>query len=103
MSHQPASPSVVVRDTCTELINMGKPVTFTAVAERSGLSRTTLYRRHDLRELIEQHRESAGNTLTLTQLAAQIDQLRHSLEAVAANVRRHEEHLRTLNRTERAS
>jgi hypothetical protein len=103
MRQQPASRSVIVRDACAELINMGKPVTFTAVAERSGLSRTTLYRRHDLRELIEQHRDPAGNTLTLTQLAAQIDQLRLSLEAVAANVRRHEEHLRAINRTGRAS
>ena len=103
MSTQPASPSaVVVRDSCAELISTGEPVTFTAVAERTGISRTTLYRRPDLRELIEQHRGTAPNTLAPTQLAAQIDQLRHTLEAVAATVRRHEEQLRALNRTGRA-
>ena len=46
MSTQPASPSAAaVRDTCAELISTGKPVTFTAVAGRTGISRTTLYRR----------------------------------------------------------
>jgi len=104
MSAQPASPSAaVVRDTCAELINTGKPVTFTAVAGRTGISRTTLYRRPDLRALIEQYRQPAGNTLTLAQMTAQIDQLRHSLEATAATVRRHEDQLRALKRTGRAS
>jgi uncharacterized protein DUF6262 len=103
MSHQPARPpAAVVSDTCAELISTGKPVTFTAVAGRTGISRTTLYRRHDLRELIEQHRGTAGNTLAPAQLAAQINQLHHTLEAVAASVRRHEEQLRALNRTRRA-
>src|SRR5216684_7071634 len=99
MSTQPASPeAAAVRDACAELTSTGTPVTFTAVAERTGISRTTLYRRPDLRELIEQHRGTTRNTLAPAYLGAQIDQLRHALEAVAANVRRHEEQLRTLNR-----
>jgi hypothetical protein len=102
MNTQPASPSTAaVRDTCAQLISTGEPVTFTAVAERTGISRTTLYRRPDLRELIEQHRSTARNTLAPAHLAAQIDQLRHTLQAVAATVRRHEEQLRALNRTGR--
>ena len=97
MSAQPASPkAAAVRDTCAELTSTGKPVTFTAVAELTGISRTTLYRRHDLRALIEQYRQPARNTLTLAQMTAQIDQLRHSLEATAATVRRHEDQLRAL-------
>ena len=103
MSTQPASPSpAAVRDTCTTIAATGKTVTFTAVAEQTGISRTTLYRRPDLRELIEQHRGTAQNTLAPAQLAAQIDQLRHTLEAIAATVRRHEEQLRALNRARRA-
>ena len=103
MSTQPASPSpAAVRDACTTIAATGKTVTFTAVAEQTGISRTTLYRRPDLRELIEQHRGTAQNTLAPAQLAAQIDQLRHTLEAIAATVRRHEEQLRALNRARRA-
>jgi hypothetical protein len=85
-----------VRAACTELTRSGVDVTFTAVAERTGISRATLYRRRELRELIDRHRPPAGQTLTLTGLATQVEQLRHSLEAVAAKVRRHEEELRRL-------
>ena len=60
MSTQPASPSpVAVADACASLAAAGKPVTFTAVAEQTAISRTTLYRRHDLRQLIEQQRHQA--------------------------------------------
>lgn len=103
MSHHPAELSSAVRAACAELAGMGTTVTFTAVAERTGLSRTTLYRRHDLRELIEQHQGPTGETATLNRLATQIDQLRQSLDAVAVSVRRHEEHLRALSKTGRAS
>jgi hypothetical protein len=63
----------------------------------------SLYPRRDLRELIEQHRDPASGAITLTGLATQLNQLRASLEAVADNVRRHEEHLRKMKRPERAS
>jgi hypothetical protein len=53
--------------------------------------------------LIEQYRDPAGGAITLTGLATQLDQLRASLQAVAGNVRRHEEHLRKMKRPERAS
>ena len=104
MSTQPASPSpAAVRDACARLASTGKAVTFTAVAEQTGISRTTLYRRHDLRELIDQHRKPGDGQLSPAQMAAQIDQLRHALEATAARVRRHEEQIRSLNRTKRVS
>ena len=104
MSTQPASPSpAAVRDACTTIANAGKTVTFTAVAEQTGISRTTLYRRRDLRELVEKHREPADGQLSLGRMAAEIDQLRHALEATAASIRRHEEQIRSLNRDRRAS
>jgi len=49
--------------------------------------------------VIEEHRQQARDVLTLTGLA--VDQLRDSLEAVAGNVRRHEEQLRRLNKQQR--
>ena len=104
MSTQPASPSpAVVCDACTAIAASGKAVTFTAVAEQTGISRTTLYRRTDLRQLIEEHREPARGQHSLGQMAAEINQLRHALEATAASVRRHEEQIRSLNKNKRAS
>ncbi len=104
MSTKPASPSpAAVRDACTTIAAAGKTVTFTAVAEQTGISRTTLYRRRDLRELVEDHREPDSSQLSLSRMAAEIDQLRHALEAIAARVRRHEEQIRSLNRASRAS
>ncbi len=104
MSTQPAIPSpAAVRDACAQIASTGKAVTFTAVAEQTGISRTTLYRRRDLRELVEKHREPADGQLSLGQMAAEIDQLRHALEATAASIRRHEEQIRSLNRDRRAS
>jgi ribulose-5-phosphate 4-epimerase/fuculose-1-phosphate aldolase len=45
-----------------------------------------LYRRDDLRAVVEEHRARSQDASTLTGLAVQIDQLRHGLEAVAAKV-----------------
>ena len=90
-----------VEAACAELAAAGQPVTFGEVAARARVSRTTLYRRADLRSLVDEHRARGHDATTLTGLTVQIDQLRHSLEAVAANVRRHEEQLRRLERTRR--
>ena len=86
---------------CAELAAAGQPVTFGQVAARAQISRTTLYRRADLRAVIEEHRAQGHDASTLTGLAVQIDQLRRSLEAVAAKVRRHEETIRRLERARR--
>ncbi len=90
-----------VEAACAELAAAGQPVTFGQVATRAGISRTTLYRRADLRAIIDEHRARGRDATTLTGLTVQIDQLRRSLEAVAANVRRHEEQLRRLERARR--
>ena len=104
MRTEPASPSpATVRTACAAIADAGRTVTFTAVAEQTGISRTTLYRRPDLRELVEERREPADGQLSLSQMAAEIDRLRHALEATAASVRRHEEQIRSLNRNLRAS
>jgi AcrR family transcriptional regulator len=86
---------------CAELAAAGQPVTFREVAARAQISRTTLYRRADLRAVVEEHRTHGQDASTLTGLAVQIDQLRGSLEALAAKVRRHEETIRRLERARR--
>ena len=87
---------------CAELTATGQPITFTAVAVLARISRTTFYRRADLRAIIDDHRTRGQDATTLTGLAVQIDQMRRSLEAVAAKVRRHEETIRRLDRARRS-
>ncbi len=90
-----------VEQACRDLAAAGRPVTFDAVAQSAAIGRATLYRRPELRAVIEEHRHQARDALTLSGLVVQIDQLRNTLEAVAANVRRHEEELRRLRRRTR--
>ena len=87
-----------VEQACAELLADQQPVTFTQVAARSGLGRTTLYRNPTLRALIEEHRHRTTHAATLTGLAADIAALRTALEAVANRVRHHEEQLRQISK-----
>ncbi len=87
-----------VEAACAELVAAGRAVTFAEVASLARTSRTTLYRRADLRALVEEQRLRGRDATTLSGLTVQLDQLRRSLEAVAAKVRRHEEILRQLER-----
>jgi hypothetical protein len=87
-----------VEQACKNLLAAGQPITFTEVATQVGAGRVTLYRRPELRSVVEEHRQRDREALTLTGLTVQIDQLRATLEALAAKVRRHEEQLRQLNR-----
>ncbi|GAA4263615.1 DUF6262 family protein [Dactylosporangium darangshiense] len=87
-----------VEQACTELLADQQPVTFTQVAARSGLSRTTLYRNPTLHALIEEHRHRTARAGTLTDLAADIAMLRTALEAVVSRVRHHEEQLRQIGK-----
>lgn len=45
---------------CTDLASNGRQITFTAVAARTGMARSTLYRNQALRAVIEHH--AAPNT-----------------------------------------
>ena len=90
-----------VEAACAELAAAGQPVTFREVAARAHISRTTLYRRADLRAVVDDHRARGRDATTLSGLTVQVDQLRRGLEAVAARVRRHEETIRRLERARR--
>jgi AcrR family transcriptional regulator len=92
-------PAIRVEHACQHLLTTGAAITFDAIAAHAGIGRATLYRRPELRAIIEQHRQEGREALTLTGLQVQIDQLRLALEAVAAKARRHEEELRHLKRT----
>lgn len=90
-----------VERACVELTDTAEPVTFTAIAARSGVGRATLYRDPTLRAIVEEHRSRAREAHTLSGLATEIAQLRTSVEAVAERVRHHEEVLRRLDTEER--
>jgi hypothetical protein len=94
--------AIRVEQACRQLLTDGEDVTFDAVAASVGIGRATLYRRPELRAIIEEHRQRGRDALTLTGLQVQIDQLRAALEAVAAKARRHEEELRRLKRNHRS-
>lgn len=85
-----------VERACVELHHDGHNVTFTAVAARTGLGRTTLYRDPTIRAVIEEHRHRTATGGTLAGLTDEIASLRAALDAVATRVRRHEEQLRRL-------
>lgn len=94
-----ASPVTRVERACTDLTASGHPVTFTAVADRAQLSRTTLYRNPDLRAVVEEHRTNAANARNLSGLATEIAHLRTAMHAVAERVKNQEERLRRLERS----
>ena len=85
-----------VEAACHQLAGNNEPITFTGVAERTGISRTTLYRNPDLRAAIEEHRQRSNDPRTLTNLTTEIAHLRTGLEALADRVRHQEERLRHL-------
>jgi AcrR family transcriptional regulator len=87
-----------VEEACAHILDAGATLTFAEVASRVGTSKATLYRRPELRSIIEEHRARSHEAHTLTGLTVQIDQLRQGLEALAAKVRHHEEVLRRVQR-----
>lgn len=86
----------LVEAACVELVNNKTPITFIAIAEHTGISRTTLYRNPQLRAVIEEHRHHSHDPRTLTGLATEISHLRTGLEAIADRIRQQEERLRRL-------
>jgi AcrR family transcriptional regulator len=87
-----------VEEACTELIEGGEAVTFAAVATHAGVAKATLYRRLELRAIVEERRRSDREAHSFSGIVVELDLLRQGLEAVAAKVRRHEEELRALRR-----
>jgi DNA-binding phage protein len=55
-----------VEAACAKLAAAGAAITFTAIAEHTGLSRTTLYRNPQLRAVIEEHRIHSHDHRALT-------------------------------------
>ncbi len=76
-----------VETACADLIAAHTKVTFTAVAVRTGISRTTLYNHPELRAVIDEHRYAPSDPRTLTSLMVEIGNLRTAFEAIAARVR----------------
>jgi AcrR family transcriptional regulator len=87
-----------VESACTQLVERGVAVTFAAVATHAGVAKATLYRRPELRAIVEEHRRGDREAHSLSGIVVELDLLRQGLEAVAAKVRRHEEELRALRR-----
>jgi AcrR family transcriptional regulator len=87
-----------VEEACTELVEGGEAVTFAAVATHAGVAKATLYRRLELRAIVEERRRSDREAHSFSGIVVELDLLRQGLEAVAAKVRRHEEELRALRR-----
>lgn len=85
-----------VEHACADLTADGDTVTFAAVAERTGLSRTTLYRDDGLRAVIEEHRAHSRDARTLSGLGREVEHLRTAVHTLADRVRRQEERIRTL-------
>jgi hypothetical protein len=83
-----------VERVCAQLRHEGNPVTFTAVAARTGLGRSTLYRDPTIRAVIEQHRHQTATSGSIAGLTDQIATLRTAVDALADKVRRHDEQLR---------
>ncbi len=88
-----------VERACAELLRDAEPITFPAVAERAGISRTTLYRDENLRTVVEEHRQRGRAPRTLSGVVGEVQHLRDAVEAIAERVRRHEEQLRRLRRS----
>lgn len=80
---------------CTDLARDGQPVTFAAVAERTGTARSTLYRNQTLRAIIEQHRRTASDG-PITAITDELVTLRATVRALADTVRRHDAQIRRL-------
>ncbi|MDA8062753.1 MAG: DUF6262 family protein [Actinomycetota bacterium] len=93
------SPDTLIRveQACARLLHEGQPFTFTAVATRAGISRTSLYRDRNLRAIVDEHRSRSRDPRTLSGLAAEVAHLRTALEVLSERVRRHEEQLRRLD------
>ncbi|HUZ40659.1 MAG TPA: DUF6262 family protein [Acidimicrobiales bacterium] len=87
-----------VESACDRLVEQREAVTFAAVAAHAGIAKATLYRRLELRAVVEEHRRGDREAHSLSSIVIELELLRQGLEVVAAKVRQHEEELRALRR-----
>jgi hypothetical protein len=85
-----------VERACAQLRHEGHTVTFTAIAARTGLGRSSLYRDPTIRAVVEEHRHRTATSGTVAGLTDEIATLRTAIDALADKVRRHDEQLRQL-------
>ncbi|MEV0283463.1 DUF6262 family protein [Kribbella sp. NPDC050820] len=83
-----------VERACTDLARDGRPITFTAIATATGISRSTLYRNTALRAIVEHHKHAPDGPIT--SITDEIATLRAAVNTLAQQVRSHEEQLRRL-------
>ena len=83
-----------VERACTDLARDRRPITFTAIATATGLSRSTLDRNMTLRALVEHHKHAPNGAVTA--ITDEIATLRAAVSTLAERVRSHEEQLRRL-------
>lgn len=82
---------------CIDLAREGHPITVTAVADRAGISRSTIYRNTDLRTIIEHQQRTApdGSIIAITD---ELATLRQTVQTLADTVRQHDAQLRRRTR-----
>ena len=83
---------------CREIIEEDQVVTFTEVARRAHVTRNSLYRNPELRQVVEEYRSVSRSSHTFIELSAQLEELRRNVELIADKVRHHEEQIRRLSR-----
>lgn len=93
----PTSRIAAVERACADLRRDGRPVTVTAIAAATGISRTTLYRHTDIRAVIDEHRHRDAHDAPLAGITEEIATLRTVVTELAERVRNHEEQLRRLS------
>ena len=82
---------------CADLTRNGRPITISAVAEHTGISRSTIYRNPELRTVIEHPREDAADG-SITAITDELATLRQAVQTLADTVRHHDAQLRQLGR-----
>jgi len=86
-----------VDQACTEIVALDRVVTFAEVARRAHVTRNSLYRNPELRQMVEGYRMNSKHSHTFIELSAQVEELQTMVDAVATKVRHHEEQIRHLN------
>lgn len=74
------SNKTLVRKTIEELSSAGEGVSFSGVAERTGLSRSTLYRNKALRAMVERARGTREEEMSLLEMRASILKLQREVD-----------------------